>query len=247
MRKGKLYIGTSGWQYKHWKGKFYPAHLKPEEQFRFYCQHFDTVEVNNSFYKLPSAKTFDDWHNKAPAKFLFAVKASRFITHMKKLKGGKSTFSKFFSHANGLGKKLGPVLFQLPPRWKQNLDRMKDFLLKLPQGIRYTFEFRDHSWYTCELYSLLRKHKCAFCIYELAQHQSPVEVTSDFVYIRLHGPADKYQGKYTDSQLKGWAYKCGAWQDEGKDVYIYFDNDQEAYAPHNALRLKDFCSKRVAE
>lgn len=243
-KKGKTYIGTSGWSYKHWKGNFYPESLKAGEQFDWYKKHFDSVELNNSFYHLPDAATFRNWKMNTPDQFLFAVKASRFITHMKKLKVDKKSLELFFSHAGKLGKKLGCVLFQLPPKWKINTERFAGFLAALPKKYRYTFEFRDQSWYDPEVYSLLKIHKSAFCIYELAGHYSPEEITADFVYIRLHGPGNKYQGSYSEAALKLWAAKINKWTGNGKDVYIYFDNDQHGYAAFNATRLKELIQKK---
>jgi len=238
MKKGQIHIGTSGWHYKHWKGTFYPADIKEADQLAYYVRCFDTVEINNSFYKLPAGKTFSDWRKATPKKFLFAVKASRFITHMKKLKADKASIRKLLQHAGKLEEKMGPVLFQLPPRWKLNVVRLAEFLPKLPAENRYAFEFREPGWYAPEVYDLLRQYNCAFCIYELAHHLSPLEVTADFIYIRLHGPGEKYQGSYPDAVLKKWATRCRAWQKKGKDIYVYFDNDQAGYAAFNARRLK---------
>jgi uncharacterized protein YecE (DUF72 family) len=242
MKKGKLYIGTSGWHYKHWRGKFYPADLKAEEQLDYYLTFFDTVEINNSFYRLPSRETFLKWYIDTPSKFLFSVKASRYITHMKKFNGSEEALDVFLSNAEALAEKLGTVLFQLPPGWKINPERFDNFLSMLPRGGRFVFEFRNSSWYNAEIYAMLRKRNCAFCIYELGGHASPLMVTADFVYIRLHGPGDKYQGSYQDDCLKKWAEHLLQWRDAGKDVYIYFDNDQEAFAVFNALSLKDLVS-----
>lgn len=239
MAKGNIFIGTSGWHYKHWKGAFYPEKVKETEQLDYYRTMFNTVEINNSFYRLPTAKTFDDWRKATPRKFVFAVKASRYITHMKKLKGKGSGFSKFFNRAEKLKGKLGPILFQLPPKWNVNTERLSEFLSTLPKGHRYAFEFRNHTWYDDDVYQLLKKHKCAFCIYELGHHLSPFEVTADFVYVRLHGPGNRYQGSYTDTALKKWARQCREWQKK-KDVYVYFDNDQAGFAAFNALRLLQF-------
>src|SRR5688572_15404792 len=224
MKKGKLYIGTSGWHYKHWIGKFYPADLKPVEQLDYYLTFFDTVEINNSFYRLPTRETFLKWHRDTPSKFLFSVKASRYITHMKKLNESEDALEVFLSNAEALAEKLGTVLFQLPPGWKVNLERFDNFLGVLPRGERFVFEFRNYSWYTTEIYRLLQKYNCAFCIYELGGHESPKEVTADFVYVRLHGPGNKYQGSYNNDRLKKWAEHLLQWSEDGKDVYIYFDN-----------------------
>jgi uncharacterized protein YecE (DUF72 family) len=237
MKKGAVHIGTSGWAYKHWKGVFYPEGLPAAQEFGYYTSIFQTVELNNSFYHLPAAKTFSQWRKTSPEDFVFAVKASRYITHMKKLKPDRSSLNVFFRQAGKLKEKLGPVLFQLPPRWKMNTERLEMFLDALPRTHRYCFEFRDHSWYDESVYELLRNHNCAFCIYELAHHLSPLQVTADFVYIRLHGPGNKYQGKYNTATLKQWAARCRRWQKAGKDVYVYFDNDQAGYAAFNAETL----------
>lgn len=245
MKKPKIYIGTSGWHYKHWKGNFYPEDTSDAEQFNYYIQHFNTVEINNSFYMLPAAKTFASWRQAAPRDFIFSVKASRFITHMKKLKVDRNSIREFFSRIDRLKEKLGPVLFQLPPRWKVNTQRLEQFLEKLPTGYQYVFEFRDHSWYTKEVYQLLSKFNCSFCIYELEHHRSPLQVTADFVYVRLHGPGNKYQGNYTLRTLRKWKKRAAGWLHAHKTVYIYFDNDQKGYAAFNAQALlADMGNKR---
>lgn len=236
-RKGIAYIGTSGWHYKHWKGPFYPENLKDAEQLAYFVTKLSTVEINNSFYRLPPVQTFSNWYADVPSDFKFAVKGSRFITHLKKLKVGQETINEFLGRAEHLKEKLGPILFQLPPKWNMNEQRLADFLKLLPKNHRFTFEFRNSSWYDDSVYTLLKKANCAFCIYELAGHQSPLMTTADFVYIRLHGPGDKYQGSYTDKQLSNWVSKCAAWRDEGKDVYVYFDNDQAGFAALNAQSM----------
>jgi uncharacterized protein YecE (DUF72 family) len=234
--KHKIYIGTSGWHYKHWIGTYYPASTKDAEQMGHYIQDFNTVELNNSFYRLPEKKTFENWRKATPSDFIFAVKASRFITHNKKLKDPETTIARFFGQVKGLKKKLGPILFQLPPAWKVNEERLSQFLESLPPKMRYVFEFRNQTWYTENVYELLRKHNCAFCFYELDHHQSPTIETADFIYVRLHGPGAKYQGSYPKKTLKEWAKQCKQWA-QTKDVFIYFDNDQKGYAAFNAMEL----------
>jgi len=236
MKAGKIYIGTSGWHYKHWKD-FYPKDIKQSEQLAYLANMFSTVEINNSFYKLPTKETFENWRKEVPDDFIFAIKGSRFISHMKKLKVNGKSIDDFLDHARCLKSKLGPVLFQLPPRWKVNAERLRDFLQLLPRTVRFSFEFRDHSWNTPEIYNLLEQYRCAYCIYNLAGYQSPSIITSDFVYIRLHGPDAKYEGSYSKSALTKWAENCRAWQAEGKDVFLFFDNDQNAFATKNALTL----------
>ena len=208
----RIRIGTSGWHYKHWLGTFYPEDTRPSEQFAYYLQHFNTVEINNSFYRLPTRQTFSKWKNSVPANFIFVVKASRFITHMKKLKDPAESLARFMENVSALDGRLGPILFQLPPGWKLNVERLAEFLQALPARRRYVFEFRNVSWYVDEIFALLKKHNCAFCIYELAGHLSPLKVTADFVYVRLHGPgSQKYQGSYSEAALQEWARRCKAW------------------------------------
>lgn len=233
----QLHIGTSGWHYKHWLGTFYPEKFPASKMFDFYAERFSTVEINNSFYRLPSAETFECWRENSPKDFCFVVKGSRFITHMKKLKDPEEGLQKFFSHAEKLGDKLGPILWQLPPHWHLNLERLEEFLKALPKQHRYSIEFREPSWHCDDVYDLLCRHNVAFCIFELDGFMSPLQITADWSYIRLHGPGAKYQGSYSDDALRQWADFCRK-QRKLKDIYIYFDNDQHAYAVRNALTLK---------
>ncbi|MFC4874921.1 DUF72 domain-containing protein [Negadavirga shengliensis] len=241
--KNKTHIGTSGWHYKHWIGTFYPEDTKEKDQLAYYVKHFNTVEINNPFYRIPSPKTFEKWKESVPADFLFSVKGNRHFTHLKKLNADQKVMDRFFSNVDKLGKKTGPVLFQLPPGWNINTGRLQSFLKRLPSGHRYTFEFRNETWYDEEVYEVLTKYNCAFCIYELGGHHSPLQVTADFVYIRLHGPGGKYQGSYSEAKLKEWADRCREWQKESKEVYVYFDNDQSGYAAFNAKDLKEMVEK----
>lgn len=236
---GSLHIGTSGWHYKHWLGPFYPDKLPAKEMFAFYARHFDTVEINNSFYHLPLPSTFDSWRDNSPKHFLFAVKGSRFITHMKKLKEPESSSVKFFDGVERLGEKLGPILFQLPPRWQVNVERLSHFLDVLPKHRRYVFEFRDESWLVKEVYDVLRKHNAAFCIHNLVGRQTPFEITADFTYVRFHGPgAAKYRGSYSTNALQNWADRIGNWRADLSAVYVYFNNDVGGAAIENAKTLK---------
>lgn len=236
---GVVRIGTSGWHYKHWLGQFYPAKLAPKEMFRFYSLHFDTVELNNTFYRLPTPVTFESWRDNSPDNFLYAVKASRFITHMKKLKDPESSTVKFFDGAERMGEKLGPILFQLPPRWRVDIERLSNFLEALPEEHRYVIEIRDESWLVRDVYDVLRKFNVAFCIHDLSNMQTPLEVTADFTYMRFHGPgAAKYRGSYSDSALRGWAERISEWRDSKVDSYAYFNNDIGGHAITNAQTLK---------
>ncbi len=241
----RIRIGTSGWHYGHWRGPFYPTKMKSEQMLDFYCQQLATVEINNSFYHLPAKETFRQWRRRTPAPFLFTVKGSRYITHMKKLKDPKPALRKFLSHARELGPKLGPVLFQLPPRWGRDPGRLKDYLAALPKKHRYAFEFRDPSWFHREIYALLERYHAAFCVFDLAGQRSPQPLTADFAYLRLHGPAAQaYAGRYTRTQLRGWLRSCRRWLAEGaRQVFVYFDNDQAGYAALNALELARLARK----
>lgn len=232
-------IGTSGYHYKHWKGPFYPVQMPTDRMLDYYAQHFDTLELNNSFYRLPTEQAFVTWRRSTPPDFIFAVKASRFLTHNKKLKDAQSSWANFLPRVKHLGEKLGPILFQLPPKWQLNYERMKTFLELLPAAFRYVFEFRDDTWITPEIEKLLADFHAAFCIYELAGYHSPLTVTTDFAYVRLHGPsAGKYQGSYNEDRLCAWSRQIEDWGRTLKAVYIYFDNDQGGFAAQNALSLK---------
>lgn len=244
-----LRIGTSGWHYKHWVGNFYPARLPVSKMLKHYYEHFDTVEINNSFYMLPKVETLRTWRDITPKGFEFAIKASRFLTHNKKLKDPQNALDNFLPRAEALGEKLGPILFQLPPKWRLNLDRLAEFLDALPSHHSYTFEFREPSWLNDKVYELLHKHNAAFCIYELAGFYSPIEITADWTYVRLHGPGGKYQGSYNDRTLREWAKRIERWSGKLKSCYVYFDNDQAGFAAKNALTLKKFVqqlTKRAA-
>lgn len=236
---GEIRIGTSGWHYAHWRGAFYPEALPTAEWLGYYLRTFDTVEVNHSFYRLPAESTLAGWRDAVPAGFVFAAKASRYLTHMKKLLDPQSALDTFLPRLEVLGPRLGPLLFQLPPRWRRNVPRLAGFLEALPATHRYAFEFRDPSWHHPEVYALLERHGMAFCAYDLAGFQSPLALTADFAYVRLHGPsASAYQGSYDREQLVAWAERVRAWQRDLQAVYVYFDNDAEGYAAANARELK---------
>ena len=240
MNGSTLYhIGTSGWHYLHWKGTFYPQDLSNERLLEHYVKYFATAEINNTFYQLPGKQTFVRWRDSVPDGFLFSVKASRYITHMKKLKDPDEPISTLVGRIEVLGDKLGPILFQLPPRWKVNAERLSSFLESLPEGYRYAFEFRDQSWFGHQAEETLRKRGAAFCIYDFEGRESPRSVTSDFIYVRLHGPDGAYQGKYDNRTLTGWAEAFSSWVDEGKEIFCYFDNDEKGYAAQNALKLQE--------
>ena len=239
----RTYIGTSGWHYKHWRGVFYPDDLLSKNYLNFYIKHFCTTEINNTFYQLPEEKTFIEWRESTPDGFVFSVKASRYITHMKKLKDPFEPVDNFLKCVRALKQKLGPILFQLPPRWHINLKRLKEFLEILPEDHRYAFEFRDRSWLDEKTYNLLSEYGASLCIYDFDGFLSPEVVTTDLVYIRLHGPDGPYRGSYNTEALSKWANNISNWSDDGKEVYCYFDNDERGYAVENALKLIDMLNR----
>ncbi|MGD8404278.1 MAG: DUF72 domain-containing protein [Anaerolineales bacterium] len=239
MKNQNIHIGTSGWHYGHWAGNFYSSDLPKENYLDFYCQHFRTVEINNSFYQLPEVDTLEAWREQVPDDFTFSVKASRYITHMKKLKDPQEPVSVFMERIAALRDHLGPVLFQLPPHWRSNPERLGEFMDVLSEGFRYTFEFRDESWFDERIIAILRNYRAAFCIYHLDGQLSPKEVTADFVYIRLHGQEGAYQWNYSIEELAGWAGAISSWSRQGKQVFCYFDNDERGFAPQNAAQLRN--------
>ena len=232
-------VGTSGWHYDHWLGPFYPEETEDEARLPYYAEHFPTVEVNNTFYQLPEASTLTQWRQTTPDDFTFAVKASRYITHMKKLKDPQEPVTNFLARVEALGDKLGPILFQLPPNWNVNTGRLRSFLQALPTGHRYALEFRDPSWFDEQVTDLLRSEGVAFCIHDMSDQPSPRVVTAPFVYIRFHGPAEAYQGAYSTQTLAGWAGAISTWRRQGRDVYCYFNNDDAGYAAQNARELQE--------
>lgn len=236
MDKMRVLIGTSGWVYPHWRGPFYPAELDEAQWLGYYASHLPSVEVNRSFYRLPTRAQFTAWRAQTPEGFVFAVKASRFITHMKKLSEPEHTLPPLLEAVAGLGEKLGPLLFQLPPRWRPDPGRLAAFLAALPQGTRVAFELRDPRWHSDAVLDLLRRHNAAFCIYDLAGFASPRAITADFVYLRLHGPGAAYSGRYGHRALAGWAQWLGA--QTVTTAYVYFDNDEAGYAVQDALELQ---------
>lgn len=231
-----FHVGTSGWVYPHWRRVFYPAEMPEPDWLAFYARHLDSVEINRSFYRLPSRENFSAWRDGTPKGFVFAVKASRFITHMRKLKEPEQTLPPLLEAASGLGEKLGPLLFQLPPSWHVNAARLRAFLQALPSGVKAAFELRDPSWHTQEILDLLAEFNAAFCVYDLGGFQSPRLITADFAYLRLHGPGAPYCGRYGTATLNEWA----EWlrRQKVKEAYVYFDNDQAAHAVRDALELK---------
>jgi uncharacterized protein YecE (DUF72 family) len=235
---GDVFVGTSGWHYPHWKGAFYPPNLPASRMLDYYAEHLRTVELNNTFYRLPTESAVDGWRDSTPAGFCFAVKGSRYLTHMKKLKDAEPGIARFFERVARLGRKFGPVIFQLPPSWEVDAPRLDAFLSALPKRRRYAFELRNPTWHTAEILRILRRHNAAFCIFEISGQFSGLHLTANFSYMRLHGPGGAYQGSYPEETLRDWRRRITEWRKELRAVYVYFDNDQAGYAVENAITLQ---------
>ena len=231
-------IGCSGWQYRGWRGDFYPADLPLTRWFDYYAERFNAVEINNTFYRLPEARTFASWGRRAPAGFEYSVKASRYLTHMKKLKDPGPPLELLFSRARRLGPSLGPVLYQLPPNWPLQVERLAAFLAALPRRRRHALEFRHPSWYCDEVFALLDRHRVALCLHDMKGSATERVAVGPFVYVRFHGP-EKYTGRYPDRVLDGWAEWLAARVNEGMRVHAFFNNDNGGHAPRDATRLRD--------
>jgi uncharacterized protein YecE (DUF72 family) len=243
-----ILIGTSGYNYPHWWNEiFYPPSLPQKKWLEYYAEHFDTVELNVSFYRLPKKEVFEGWHKRTPIGFSFAVKGSRFITHIKRLKDCREPLSLLLDHASPLREKLGVVLWQLPPRFRFQKERLEEFcilLSTLPRSkrLRHAFEFRDESWFCQEAFRILEEFHFAFCIAHGSGLPFTERITSDFTYLRFHGGEVLYGSNYSDRELQQWAGKIQGWKKKGKTVFVYFNNDAHGFAVKNALTLKKFLS-----
>jgi uncharacterized protein YecE (DUF72 family) len=203
----------------------------------YYATEFDTVEINNTFYRLPEVSAFDTWKARVPPGFLYAVKGSRFLTHMKKLKDPVEPLDRLFSRARRLGPMLGPVLYQLPPRWRADVPRLEAFLRSLPKRHSHAIEFRDSSWYSDEVFDLLSRHRVALCLHDMAGSATGRLSVGPFVYVRFHGPV-RYGGRYDDDLLNSWADWLRAQARDGRPIFAYFNNDTGGHAPRDARRLR---------
>ena len=240
----EYYIGTSGWHYEHWRGLFYPGKLAKPRWLEFYAQHFNTVELNNSFYRLPSERAFINWRESSSGDFVFAVKVSRFITHIKKLRNMEEPMQNFLARADFLQDKLGPLLYQLPPTMKRNDEALEFFLSMLPRQYRHVFEFRHESWINDDVFNILKRYKAGLCIFDMPDFTCPVVATADFAYLRFHGSTGLYWSCYSDEELSGWAERIAGLGRNLKAVYIYFNNDAGAYAISNAKTLARFLAEK---
>jgi uncharacterized protein YecE (DUF72 family) len=245
-RTKRILVGTSGWSYRSWRGPFFPKHLPARGHLEFYARQFPTTELNGVFYRTPTEDSVRGWAERTPKDFVFAWKASKFITHWKRLNDtSRNSLALMESRLRLLGEKAGPVLFQLPPQFKKNRERLTAFL-KLLRGRRpYVFEFRHPSWYEDDVLDLLRDHDIALCISDHHDAPSPWAVTAGHVYLRGHGPHGRYRGHYSRNLLDSWAQKVGKLREEGHVVYVYFDNDQKSAAPKDASLLMQMLDNRA--
>lgn len=239
MATGSVRIGCSGWEYRHWRGAFYPKGLPMSGWLAYYAERFDTVELNGTFYRLPEGSTFDRWRERAPDGFRYAVKASRYLTHVRRLRDAAEPIERLWTRAAHLEQHLGPMLYQLPPRWRRNLERLDAFLARLPAGRLHAVEFRDPTWHVPETYELLERHGVALCLHDMPAARCPDEPVGPFVYIRCHGVAGTYAGAYPPQTIGAWARRLAAWSASGRDAWVYFNNDVGGHAPRDAVRLRE--------
>ncbi|HEX9096210.1 MAG TPA: DUF72 domain-containing protein [Candidatus Dormibacteraeota bacterium] len=235
---GYIRIGCSGWSYPHWKRLFYPEKLPARDHFAFYAQHFNTVELNNSFYRQPTQERFIAWGAQAPPGFLFAVKGSRYITHIKRLVVESTSIDLVVDAARGLSDRLGPILFQLQANFHLDLQRLEHFVDMLPADLRFTLEFRHDSWLVPAVFDVLRAHRIALCIPDHPRMPKSFEITSDFTYLRMHLPANGLG--YGERALRPWAERVLEWRSQKLDVFVYFNNDMEGHAIKDAQTLLSY-------
>jgi uncharacterized protein YecE (DUF72 family) len=248
--RGRLFLGTSGYVYPHWRRRFYPPDLPVREWLAFYARHFNTVELNNTFYRLPAKAAFRNWRAAVPSDFVFSVKASRYLTHLRRLHAPRAPLDRLLRRVEPLGPTLGPILFQLPPQFHADIPRLRTFLRALERqphvrGLRAVLEVRHASWLVQEAFDLLSKAGVALCLHDARPQPVVGPVTADFVYVRRHGPSGRYRGSYTEAMLRADARRIRGWLAEGLDVYVYFNNDGAAAAIRNARRLGTLLGKRA--
>ncbi len=244
----RIFIGTSGWVYGSWKGRFYPDNLPDKQRLSFYADRFATTEVNYSYYHVPSEGTYRRWAGLVPPHFLFALKANRIITHIGRLGHVEESWRTFLRGAGILGQRLGPILVQLPPSFRQNLSRLDRFLeltKRISQSVRLAFEFRHVSWFAEDTYRLLRNYHAAFCIADGVSRPRYDIVTADFAYLRYHGRTPRVAPCYTDDELRDKAQFIAGLARHGIDTYAYFNNDADGHAPANAATLQQLLDEKT--
>lgn len=242
-----MLIGTSGWQYRHWRGTFYPEGVPQARWLEYYAPRFRTVEVNNAFYRLPEAKTFEDWKKRTPSDFVFGVKASRYLTHIKRLRDPAEPVKRLLERANHLGRKLGPVLLQLPPNLRADLDALDEVLSCFSKSVKVSFEPRHESWFDVDTPSVLERHGAAFCLSDTPERKSPYWRTADWGYLRMHAGRARPLPCYGPRALATWAERLAEMWPRTATVYVYFNNDEHACALRDALRFASAVEKAGLE
>jgi uncharacterized protein YecE (DUF72 family) len=241
----RVRIGTSGWEYEHWRGAFYPAELPRHRWLQFYADAFDTVELNSTFYRLPAAAVFAGWGRRAPDGFAFAVKASRYLTHVRRLRDPAEPIDRLWTRARRLGGRLGPMLYQLPPRWKPNLERLGTFLELVPRGLPQAIEIRDARWYGPDLAHALARAGVALCLHDMPGSVPPsLDPIGPIAYVRFHGAGSRYGGSYSSQHLAAWADRLADWAGAGMPTWAYFNNDLGGHAVRDAQRLREMVARR---
>lgn len=239
----RAWIGTSGFEYDHWRESFYGSEIPRSRWLEAYADRFDTVELNATFYRLPAAETFARWAERAPGNFRYAVKASRYLTHVRRLREPAEPLARLWTRASRLGTRFGPVLYQLPPRWRPNPERLETFLQVLPRHPQ-AIEVRDPRWYREETLGLLHSAGIALCLHDMPGSEWPATVIGPFVYVRFHGAGARYGGRYSAQRLRSWADRIAGWTGDGLTVWAYFNNDLGGHAPRDASRLREMVARR---
>jgi uncharacterized protein YecE (DUF72 family) len=240
----RVFIGTSGWHYESWRGAFFPNGLMAKHQFLYYASQFRTAELNGVFYRTPTHQAVSSWYEQTGNDFIFSWKASKFITHWKRLTDQcQNSLELLEDRLSLLHEKAGPILFQLPPQFAVNQERLSSFIKLLSNKRRYSFEFRHPSWYSPSVYRILSDANCALCLSDHHDAPAPWRRTANFVYVRGHGPTGRYKGRYSTQTLNAWAKKIRSWKKQDLDVYVYFDNDQKSAAPFDAMALKQMLNE----
>ncbi len=234
-------IGTSGWSYKHWDGDFYPKELPNSRWLEHYAQHFNSVEVNNSFYRLPSESTVKGWGRRVPEGFIYTFKVSRYITHIQRFRNAAEALHTFIERVQGVGtERMGALLYQTPPGLHKDVDLLEGFVKLLPPGRHHVFEFRHASWFAADVLDLLRRHDVCFCVQDMHGMECPVATTGPAAYFRFHGPTEQaYSGSYSHDQLAEWARRIRSAGEAVETVYAYFNNDVGGHAVRNAITLRE--------
>jgi uncharacterized protein YecE (DUF72 family) len=240
----RAWIGTSGWEYHHWRGAFYPPDVPKRRWLEAYAERFDTVELNATFYRLPGAETFDRWRDRVPSGFRFAVKASRYLTHVRRLRDPDEPIQRLWTRARRLRNRFGPVLYQLPPRWSPDPERLAAFLAAIPRDHPQAIEVRDRRWYRADLVDLITREGVALCIHDMPGSGDAPMPVEPFAYVRFHGAKARYGGRYSDERLAEWSERIAEWVGRGLSVWAFFNNDVDGHAPRDAARLREMLASR---